>query len=213
MSKRHRIELGMAMGLLLCICFFAQLIAETKQASTKSSKVVIHHPDKTGALAARWQWALAEAEGQKLSPGFWIGYSIAREMSEECNMIMGEVWIDDSQVIVRGIPLVDLIESKEPERLQPTKILIQNKNGKQLVKKQIAILFQFSETSSSSLKKIGMSDITMPVSLRNKPLLWLGSVDINSSLEHIRNIYRDKADSDFECSLGNIIEVHGLLDK
>jgi hypothetical protein len=36
-------------------------------------------------------------------------------MSEDCNMIMGEVWIDGSQVIVRGIPIIDLIEAKEPE--------------------------------------------------------------------------------------------------
>jgi hypothetical protein len=203
----------MGLGVFVFVCVFAQLIVEAKQVSTKSAKIVIHHPDKTGALMARWQWALAEAERQKFSQGFWIGYSIEREMSEGCNMIMGEVWINDSQVIVRGIPLIDLLESKEPERLQPTKILIQNKNGKQLVTKQIAVLFQFSGSPSSSLKKIGMSDLPMPVSLRNKPLLWLGAAEINSSLEHIRNLYRDHSDQDFECSLANIIEVHGLLDK
>jgi len=93
MSKSHYAALGIGLSVLFCSSFFVQHLAEAKQSSTKSSKLVIHHPDKTGALMARWKWALAEAEKQKFDRGFWIGYSIEREMSEEQHMIMGEVSI------------------------------------------------------------------------------------------------------------------------
>ncbi|MGH7452283.1 MAG: hypothetical protein ACRENG_13130, partial [bacterium] len=106
MSKRYLTAIGIGLGTFLWIGFFVQLIAEAKQSSTRASKIVIHHPDKTGALTARWKWALAEAEKQRLSQGFWIGYSIEREMMQENHHIMGEVWINGSQVIVRGIPLI-----------------------------------------------------------------------------------------------------------
>ncbi len=214
MSKRHRTALAMGLGTLLFICFFARLIAEAGQLQEKSSKVVIHHPDKTGDLMARWKWALAEAEKQRLADGFWVGYSIEREMSQENHHIMGEVWIDETQIIVRGIPLVDLIESKEPEKLQPTKLVLANEGDEQTVKKQIALLFEFSGNASSPrLKRVGLSEMTMPVSLHHKPLLWLGPAEIKSSLELVRNLYDTDRDAKFDCSLAEIIEVHGVLDK
>jgi hypothetical protein len=209
MSKRHRTTLGIGMGAFICLCRFVEIVAEAQQ----SSKALIHHPDKTGVLIARWKWALAEAEKQKLSPGFWIGYSIEREMINENYHIMGEVWINGSQVIVRGIPLSDFIESKEPEQLRSTKLVLDDKKDKQLVRKQIALLFEFSVNSSSPvLKRVGMSDINMPVSLHHKTLLWLGSAEIKSSLELVRSLYDTELNDKFECSLADIIEVHGLLD-
>jgi hypothetical protein len=214
MSKRHLTAIGLGLGTLLSICFFVLFVAEAKQSSTRASKIVIHHPDKTGALPVRWKWALAEAEKQKLSQGFWIGYSIEREMMQENHHIMGEVWINGSQVIVRGIPLIDLIESQEPEKLEPAKLVLDDKRKKEPVNKQIALLFEFyGNASSPRLKRVGLSDLAMPVSLRHRPLLWLGPAEIKSSLELVRNFYDTDRDAKFECSLADIIEVHGLLDK
>ncbi|MGH7595412.1 MAG: hypothetical protein ACREOI_03625 [bacterium] len=214
MSKRHLTAIGIGSGTLLCICFFVQLVAEAKQSSTRASKIVIHHPDKAGALPARWKWAMAEAERQKLSQGFWIGYSIKREMMQENHHVMGEVWINGSQVIVRGIPLIDLIESKEPEKLEPAKLVLDDKRKKEPASKQIALLFEFyGNASSPRLKRVGLSDLTMPVSFRQRPLLWLGPAEIKSSLELVRNFYETDHDAKFDCSLADIIEVHGLLDK
>ncbi|MCI0694303.1 hypothetical protein L0337_20130 [candidate division KSB1 bacterium] len=212
MHRNTFIALGMVA--LFFICFFVQFIAEAKQSSTKSSKIVIHHPDKAGVLTARWKWAMAEAEKQKLSQGFWIGYSIEREMMQENHHVMGEVWITGSQVVVRGIPLIDLIESKEPEKLEPAKLVLDDKRKKQPVSKQIALLFEFyGNASFPRLKRVGLSDITMPVSLRQRPLFWLGPAEIKSSLELVRNFYDTDRDAKFDCSLADIIEVHGLLDK
>jgi len=212
MSKfQHAAALEIRLSLIIIVCFFVQPIAEARQSSTK---LVIHHPDKTGALMARWKWALAEAEKQKFAQGFWIGYSIEREMSEEKHMITGEVWINDEQIIVRGIPLSDLLASQNPEQLRSTRLVLDDKKDKQLVREPIALLFEFSGGSSSPrLKRVGMSDMNMPVSLHHKPLLWLGPAEIKSSLELVRNLYAAEQDDKFECSLGEIIEVHGLLDK
>jgi hypothetical protein len=63
------------------------------------------------------------------------------------------------------------------------------------------------------LKRVGLSDITMPVSFRQRPLLWLGPAEIKSSLELVRDFYDTDRDAKFDCSLADIIEVHGLLDK
>jgi hypothetical protein len=214
MSKRYLTAIGIGLGTFLWICFFVQFIAEAKQSSTRASRIVIHHPDKTGELPMRWKWAMAEAEKQKLSRGFWIGYSIERETVEENHHIMGEVWITGSQVVVRGIPLIDLIESKEPEKLEPAKLVLDDKSKKGPAGKQIALLFEFyGNASSPRLKRVGLSDLTMPVSLRHRPLFWLGPADIKSSLELVRNFYDTGRDAKFECSLADIIEVHGLLDK
>jgi len=213
-SKRHLTAIGIGLGTVLCICFFIQLVAEANQSSTRSSKIVIHHPDKTGELPVRWKWALVEVEKKKLSQGFWLGYSIEREMMQENHHIMGEVWITGSQVIVRGIPLIDLIESKEPEKLEPAKLVLDDKRQKEPASKQIALLFEFyGNASSPRLKRVGLSDLTMPVSLRHKPLFWLGPAEIKSSLELVRNFYDNDRDAKFDCSLADIIEVHGLLDK
>jgi hypothetical protein len=208
MSKRQLTVVGIE---LLCIFFLVQFDAEARQSP---AKVVIHHPDKTGALMDRWKWAMAEAKKQNLSQGFWIGYSIERETVEENHHIMGEVWINGSQVVVRGIPLIDLIESNKPEKLEPAKLVLDDKRDKQNVKKQIALLFEFyGNASSPRLKRVGLSDLTMPVSLRHRPLFWLGPAEIKSSLELVRNFYDTDRDAKFDCSLADIIEVHGLLDK
>jgi len=213
MSKSRYAALGIGLSALLFISFFVPPIAEAKQSSTKPSKPVIHHPDQTGALMVRWKWALAEAEKQKFDRGFWIGYSIEREMSEEQHMIMGEVSINDEQIIIRGVPLNELLAAKEPDQLRPTKVVIETDKKKQTVKKQIAILFQFTNTPSPRLKRVGLSDINMPVSFHNKPLLWLGSAEVNSSLELIRGLYSGDKDFNFDCPLANLVELHGLLDK
>jgi hypothetical protein len=213
MNKPPRKALMIEVSVLLCIIFFGQHVADAKQSSTKSSKVVIHHPGQTGALITRWKWALAEAEKQKFDRGFWIGYSIEREMNEEQHMIMGEVSINDEQIIIRGVPLNELLAAKETDQLHPTRVVIENNKKKQTVKKQIAILFQFANTPPPRLKRVGLSDINMPVSFHNKPLLWLGTVEISSSLELIRNLYSDDRESGFDCPIANIVEVHGLLDK
>ncbi len=214
MSKRHLIAIGIGLGTLLCICCFVQFVAEAKQSSTRASKIVIHHPDKTGELPVRWKWALAEAEKQMLSQGFWIGYSIEREVVEENHHVMGEVWINGSQVIVRGIPLINLIESKEPEKLEPAKLVLDDKRQKEPASRQIALLFEFyGNASSPRLKRVGLSDITMPISLRHRPLFWLGPAEIKSSLALVRDFYETDRDAQFDCSLADIIEVHGLLDK
>ncbi|MGH7454743.1 MAG: hypothetical protein ACRENG_25530, partial [bacterium] len=150
----------------------------------------------------------------RLSQGFWIGYSIEREMMQENHHIMGEVWINGSQVIVRGIPLINLIESQEPEKLEPAKLVLDDKRKKEPVNKQIALLFEFYGSAlSPRLKRVGLSDLTMPVSLRQRPLLWLGPAEIRSSLELVRNFYETDRDAKFDCSLADIIELHGLLDK
>lgn len=213
MSKSHYAVLGIGLSVLFCSSFFVQHLAEAKQSSTKSSKLVIHHPDQTGALMPRWNWALAEAAKQKFDRGFWIGYSIEREMSEEQRMIMGEVWINDEQIIIRGVPLNELLAAKAPDQLRPTKVVIENDKRKQIVKKQIAILFQFTGVPSPRLKRVGLSDINMPVSFHNKPLLWLGPAEISSSLELIRNLYGSDKNFNFDCPLANLVELHGLLDK
>jgi len=197
---------------LFLLCFVQSEIA-SGQTQTKSSKLVIHHPDQTGALMARWKWALAEAEKQKFDRGFWIGHSIEREMSEEHHMIMGEVSIHDEQIIIRGVLLNELLAAKEPDQLRPTRVVIETDKKKQTVKKQIAILFQFTNTPSPRLKRVGLSDINMPVSFHNKPLLWLGSAEVGNSLELIRNLYGDNKDFNFDCPLANLVELHGLLDK
>jgi hypothetical protein len=213
MSKSYRKVLLIGFGVILFVCFFIQPIAEAKQSSTKSSNLVIQHPDKTGALMTRWKWAQAEAEKQKFDRGFWIGYSIEREMSEEHHMIMGEVSINDEQIIIRGVPLNELLAAKEPGQLRPTRVVIENDKKKQVVKKQIAILFQFTGAPSARLKRIGLSDINMPVSFHNKPLLWLGAAEVGNSLELIRNLYGSDKDFNFDCPLANLVELHGLLDK
>jgi len=212
-NKHHHKTLGIGLTALLCISFLVQQFAEAKQSSTKPSKLVIHHPDKTGALMARWKWALAEAEKQKFDRGFWIGYSIEREMSEEQHMIMGEVSINDEQITIRGVPLNELLAAKEPDQLRPTKVVIDNDKKKQTVKKQIAILFQCAGAPAARLKRIGMSDINMPVSFHNKPLFWLGAAEVGNSLELIRDLYGDNKDFNFDCLLANLVELHGLLDK
>jgi hypothetical protein len=134
-------------------------------------------------------------------------------MSEEQHMIMGEVSIHDEQIIIRGVPLNELLAAKEPNQLRPTRVVIENEKKKQTVKKQIAILFQFTNTPSPRLKRVGLSDINMPVSFHNKPLLWLGPAEVNSSLELIRNLYSGDKDFNFDCPLANLVELHGLLDK
>jgi len=111
------------------------------------------------------------------------------------------------------VPLNELLAAKEPDQLRSTKVVIDNDKKKQTVKKQIAILFQFAAAPSARLKRVGLSDINMPVSFHNKPLLWLGSAEVGNSLELIRNLYGGDKDSNFDCPLANLVELHGLLDK
>ncbi|HEX9975365.1 MAG TPA: HEAT repeat domain-containing protein, partial [bacterium] len=187
------------------------------------SQNVIKHPNSNDKLDQRWEWALKEAKNSKFKDGCWIGYSIQRLMGE--NSYIGAF---HSPPRSGEIPLAEIIYGKK-EKSQEKKVsdeqaikqaaeqalkkLESGKHPEEKVLKDVAILFEFDKKlSPESIEKVQVSNLSLYVDLKDRPLIWLGNAEHAQSIPLLEQIYKIVSSTEIKEKLVTAVGIHEPID-
>lgn len=187
------------------------------------SQTVIKHPNPTDKLDERWEWAMKEAKNSKFKDGCWIGYSIQRLMGE--NSYIGAF---HSPPRAGEVPLAEIIYGKKDQSKekkisdeqtikeaaqQALKKLESGKHPDKKILKDVAILFEFDKKASSdAIKKVHISNLSLYVDLKNKPLIWLGNAEHSQSIPLLEHIYKSVNSNEIKEKLVTAVGIHEPVD-
>ena len=177
-------------------------------------------PQTLASLDARWAWAADEAGKLNGKTGFFIGYSILRNMGEHSTIGCHSDKDTDKTT------LYELVYGKKPPQSQSAlwqksvaeiaRIVLEDNNHQhepeKKVPKEIAILFQFTGENKFpfNCRKIKISNIELPVNLDNTPLFWLGQADNPASLNLLEKVFNELEKTKADKIKGDIIMAVGL---
>jgi len=187
------------------------------------SQTIIKHPNPADKLDQRWEWALKEAKKSNFKDGCWIGYSIQRLMGE--NSYIGAF---HSPPRTGEIPLAEIIYGKkDPSKEkkisdeqaikeaagQALKKLASGKHPEEKILKDVALLFEFDKkVSPESIEKIQVSNLSLYVDLKNKPLIWLGTAEHSQSIPLLEQIYKFVGSTEIKEKLVTAVGIHEPVD-
>jgi hypothetical protein len=185
---------------------------------------VFRHPDPTEGLFARWDWAKQEATKQKLTNGYWIGYSIRRLMREDQyiystqnHTITGSHFTDFPEgeplyQILTGKATVPRISGEDLVKNEAKKALrrLENSgNPEERVWKDVAVLYKFDSHTSNVPVAFRLSSLSMPFDPERLPIFWLDRAEDDQSLSILDNLYKLSSQENLK---KRILSVAGLHD-
>jgi hypothetical protein len=163
---------------------------------------VVRHPNPGEALGVRYAWAVKEAGARRYKTGYWIGYSVRKQMGEmsfigsferdgrSLNLTIEEILagknIESSPAGTASVQVTarEVLENLEKKKKTENKIL-----------KDVAILFRYGSGNPSTLEKVEMSNLNLAFDLKGLPLVWLGGAQDGESLAMIGRMF-DAAPAD-----------------
>lgn len=156
-------------------------------------------PGNTGDLAQRWEWAVREA--RQYSGGVWIGYGIERLMSENSfignhsNQETGQTTLKEiitgtTGATVRLSPGAQDSVEQTAERALLNKQPLDQAEPKVL--KKVALLFYFpgNPAEITHAADMKLSNLSLPVNLDDRPLLWLGMTGQKESIAFLSQSFQ-----------------------
>lgn len=159
---------------------------------------VVHCPNQTASLEARWQWAMEQIPKQPATKHLWIGFSIERLMSE--NSFIGRWPVDPDYPTLSE--LIYNVRVEWPERSYSSY------RTSHKVVKEVAYLFEVNR-ASKSIGRVQTSNLSLTVYMRRGVLFWLGKVGYEQSLSLLRKLYKDTDDDYLKIRLmGCIGDLH-----
>jgi hypothetical protein len=161
-------------------------------------KEVIHHPSPADPLAARVEWALAEAQQRGYGGGFWVGYSIKRLMGErsyigtsDCGRKSEELTLQE--IISGKTSAMPLVSDRERIRRTTQAVLDELEKEKRepekKVWKDVAIMFRFGAGKPTEIEKVELSNVSLAFDLEGRPLIWLGEAPDGQSISLLHKHY------------------------
>jgi len=178
------------------------------------ARQVTLHPEPSASVATRWEWA--KARGQRdTRDGYWIGYSIDKLMAERAfiGAINHSSWNRErSLYAVLGMPqqaepLPDRFSGNMHIRGEGFFSDNSDEDDVRLLLKEVGILIRFDQGSVEPVD-LKISNLSLEVDLRDKPLYWLGSAAHEPSIAHLSALYASAADSEIRKDLVTAIAVH-----
>ncbi|MCH8127815.1 HEAT repeat domain-containing protein [candidate division KSB1 bacterium] len=179
---------------------------------------VVKYPNQNDDLSKRWTWAEREAKSGKYRNGVWIGYSIQRLMGE--NSHIGSFSRDYQDKIT----LEELIYGKkaDPDEKLSDKEIIERtiketldelkdeKKEERKVLKEVAILFRYESNSKrfEDVKKTKVTNLTLHVNLDELPLIWLGQIEHENSLEFLQDFAEGVTSVEMKKRFTMVIGIH-----
>lgn len=144
-------------------------------------------------MPERWKWGLTQGASLNSNNGFWLGYAFERLMYQ--NETIGSFYNDG----IRRPTLQDVLSgtASEPPRYYGGK-------GPR-VEKALAILFRL-DRNGRSIERIEVSNLELYFDLHGLPLIWLGKVEPEESLNWIAPMYKTLSDEkrkrEMICAIG-----------
>ena len=208
MKTKHIIT---ALPFLLIMVFFLAAL-------TWSSviPVVIKAPQSMNGqpLAGLWNWAVEES--RSFGDGFWLGYSISKNMSR--NSRIGSFGPDNE-----SMPTLDeILSGKVMENMMPSEISDKDaarraldrsagrEESDEMTTKEVGILFQFKDNPADmgTVQEIEIGNLSVPVDLDEKPLLWLGNVGQEESAVFLSERYEQGIPASVKDNYMTIFGIH-----
>ncbi|HEY4491694.1 MAG TPA: HEAT repeat domain-containing protein [Acidobacteriota bacterium] len=189
-------------------------------ASFNFAQTVIHSGKEGQSLQQRFDGAIKEIQQSKFPKGAWIGYSIARLMSE--NEFIGS--FDDSRKhstslreLITGQKVMEspqqILDSEKHVREEAKRALEgmeQSDKTEKKVWKEIAVLSKFS-APRALLMEVDVTEWTLAFRLENIPLIWLGKSNEEQSISLLQKLYRQGSEEEKEDIL-SAIGIHTKSD-
>ena len=193
---------------LLVLFCFPQIVA---------AQEIFHHPNIKEPLGAKWEWAFKEAARREFTAGFWIGYGIRRLMGEKSQIghfsdCYGRYSRSLHELLYGQKEFAEESESDDGIRAETLRALErkeQQGKGPMLVK-GVAILFACTHSSSggSRVSKVRISNLSLPVDLAERPLLWLGNAGEEESVALLERMFTDVPTTKLKESVLFAISIH-----
>jgi HEAT repeat protein len=189
---------------------------------------VVRHPNPNDNLSVRWDWAKQEAGKQKLEYGFWIGYSIKRQMwehqyiySTQEHTISGSHFTDfpkgdPLEKILSGRVTTTPLSDKDQVKREAKRALdrLENiKKSEQKVWKDVAILYKFGSGSSKVPITIRVSNLYLPFDPERLPIFWLDQAEDAQSLSILDNLYSSSNQEKLKKRILTIAGLHGTSEN
>jgi HEAT repeat protein len=179
---------------------------------------VIRCPKPAEPLAARLEWARAEAKQRDYTEGFWIAYSIRRLMGE--NSCIGSFHGGRSsqeltleEIITGKRSPAPLIPDKESVRRTARTVLEELEKKKRepekKVWKDVAILLGYGPERQAEMQRVEMSNTDLAFDLEGRPLLWLGEATDDQSLSLLQKLYSSVKPDDSKKHIVAAAGIHG----
>ncbi|MEL6824440.1 MAG: HEAT repeat domain-containing protein, partial [Calditrichota bacterium] len=170
---------------LLLIAVFLSSILAAKQ-------IVVKYQGQSKSVMERFNWAINEASDLD---SYWVGYQFDRMMNE--NSWIGSWSSDDDE---NRPSLASILGEPEPEgfrdwSLEQTakmalKGLIEKEGSKEKVRRKVAVLLRYKRHTSNprELAAVEVSNTSLRVRLKNKPLYWLGNCTQAEGLSLLKQV-------------------------
>jgi hypothetical protein len=204
---------------LACGALVLALTARAGRAALPAAPIV-RHPAPSGPLAARLDWALAEAaKAAAAGKGFWVGYGIRREMSEHSQMGVNVAFTSTET------SLEDRIYGRRPaaERRVSTDVGsgarvdrgVEPGGGRTAERKivrELAVLLRFGAPGARRPRSISACTLSAGVALEDVPLYWLGPAGDDDSLRLLTAYYVPDAPVELRTAAVEAVALHRKPD-
>ncbi len=151
---------------------------------------VVHYPDQSGSLEARWQWALAQIPAHPGAEHVWMGFSSRRLMHENAFIGRWPVSPDYPTLseLVYGV------------RVELPRLSYSRRKTPRTVAKEVACLLEV-ERASGRIEQVQTSDIALSVYMMRGVLFWLGEVGREQAVSLFQSLYRSAEDDNLKVRL------------
>ena len=151
---------------------------------------VVHCPDQSVSLEARWQWALTQIPAGPGAEQVWIGFSTPRLMPE--NSFIGRWPVSPDyptlSELVYGV------------RVELPRFSYSRRQAPREVTKEVAYLFEV-ERASGRIEQAQTSDILLSVPAMRGVLYWLGQVSGEQAAPLFQSLYRQAQEDELRVRL------------
>ncbi len=157
--------------------------------SSLDAQTVSQYAGNDKTLEGRWKWANVQALRTTDGEGIWIGYSIKRLTDEDSYVVSGNISYGTTEsrgslyALIGGPQSGPVLESKNDWSGHRPRIFKRMKD--------VALLLLVSHPSSGDpvVQDVKFCTMDLSVSLKNKPLLWLGASREDESVRHLKEMF------------------------
>jgi len=180
-----------------------------------AAQTVITHTDASTNLSGRWAWAKEEAGKKNLDAGYWIGYSILRQMGERT--FIGSFYSDEARnrptlgEIVTGMRAEELPASSGGGFGSTHGTMNFDNDGmpERMVTREVGLLFhigrvrhenrtgrsgdegQDDRVGRGQVAELEVSNLSLHVDFGGDPLIWLGEAGTDESVDFLDKAFRE----------------------
>lgn len=179
----------------------------------RAASAVFFAPDQLNTLEQKQVWALNQMKNTDAESAVWMGYSIIRPMKPGTRITWNS---DDGSPAETLADILNRPSDEESLSLIEAARLAGRKadHGEAMVEKELAFLFLMHGAlkSGETFTKLRMTQPDSPVRLKNRPVLWLGTVSQTESLQFLNGLYQKTESESGKKDLIVGIASHTLRD-